>query len=195
MGSAFIEEALRAVAPVPVKRIPIPIHISPRRALLPGDLPDSFRWPDAFTFCFSFDFNSVWQRENPLGVVDAFTKAFSAESGAYLVIKSLNGELHPELMARLEAAVLERPDISVLCARVPESVRDRLVWACDCYVSMHRSEALGLTMAEAMYAGKPVIATGYSGNMDFMTVENSFPIPFELVSVGPGAEPYDPDAR
>jgi len=195
VGSAFIEDALRKVAPVPVKRIPIPVYISPRTALLPSDLPREFAWPEGFTYYFSFDFSSVWQRKNPLAVVEAFIKAFPVENGAHLVIKTLNGEQHPELAARLDAAIARRRDISVLSARVSEDVRDRLVWACDCYVSLHRSEGLGLTMAEAMYAGKPVIATGYSGNMDFMTSENSLLIPYELVAVGPGAEPYPPDAR
>ncbi|MCX6391045.1 MAG: glycosyltransferase family 4 protein [Actinobacteria bacterium] len=195
VGSAFIEEALRDVSPVPVKRIPIPVQISPRAALLSSDLPTSFDWPDGFTFYFSFDFNSVWQRKNPLAVVAAFTTAFALESGAHLVIKTLNDEQHPQLVALLNAAIADRADISVLSARVSEDVRDRLVWACDCYVSLHRSEGLGLTMAEAMYAGKPVIATGYSGNMDFMTPENSLLIPYELVAVGSGAGPYPPDAR
>ena len=43
--------------------------------------------------------------------------------------------------------------------------------ACDCYVSLHRSEGLGLTMAEAMAVGKPVVATAWSGNLDFMSDE------------------------
>jgi glycosyltransferase involved in cell wall biosynthesis len=64
----------------------------------------------------------------------------------------------------------------------------------DCYVSLHRSEGLGLTMAEAMSLGKPVIATGYSGNMDFMTEENSCLVPWSPVLVGSGAEGYPASA-
>jgi glycosyltransferase involved in cell wall biosynthesis len=66
---------------------------------------------------------------------------------------------------------------------------------CQIYISLHRSEGYGLTLAEAMALGKPVIATGYSGNMDFMNSENSILVPYDLVSVGDDAFPYSKDAR
>jgi glycosyltransferase involved in cell wall biosynthesis len=66
---------------------------------------------------------------------------------------------------------------------------------CDCYVSLHRSEGFGLTLAAAMAHGKPVIATGYSGNLAFMDAANSMLVPYELVPVGPGNDPYPADAR
>ncbi len=50
-------------------------------------------------------------------------------------------------------------------------------------------------MAEAMYLGKPVIATGYSGNLDFMTGENSYLVDYELVPIGPDAAPYPADGE
>ena len=65
-----------------------------------------------------------------------------------------------------------------------------LMAACDCYVSLHRAEGLGLTMAEAMMLGKPVIATGYSGNLDFMTDETAHLIPWKPTAVGKGHHPY-----
>jgi glycosyltransferase involved in cell wall biosynthesis len=66
---------------------------------------------------------------------------------------------------------------------------------CHTYISLHRSEGYGLTLAEAMSLGKPVIATGYSGNMDFMNQDNSILVPFELVAVGDDAFPYPEDSR
>ncbi len=69
-----------------------------------------------------------------------------------------------------------------------------LMNVCDCYVSLHRSEGLGLTMAEAMLLGKPVIATAYSGNMDFMTDETSLLVPWIYTEVGNEAEGYPRDA-
>jgi glycosyltransferase involved in cell wall biosynthesis len=60
----------------------------------------------------------------------------------------------------------------------------------DCYVSLHRSEGFGLTLAESMYMGKPVIATAYSGNMDFMTVNNSFPVKYTLIEIEKDTGPY-----
>jgi len=62
--------------------------------------------------------------------------------------------------------------------------------ACDCYVSLHRSEGFGLTMAEAMQCGKPVIATGYSGNVDFMTPETSYLVPYRLITIDRTHGPY-----
>jgi hypothetical protein len=62
---------------------------------------------------------------------------------------------------------------------------------CDCYVSLHRSEGFGLTLAEAMSLAKPVIATGYSGNMDFMTPTNSFPVKYGMIPLEQDYPPYD----
>ena len=67
--------------------------------------------------------------------------------------------------------------------------------ACDCYVSLHRAEGFGLTMAEAMAIGKPVIATGYSGNVDFMNAENSYLVDYEIGRVGPECEIYPPEGE
>src|SRR5262249_20092370 len=67
--------------------------------------------------------------------------------------------------------------------------------ACDCYVSLHRSEGFGLTLAEAMAIGKPVIGTGYSGNLDFMNDKNSFLVDYELAVVGPDCEIYPADGE
>jgi glycosyltransferase involved in cell wall biosynthesis len=65
-----------------------------------------------------------------------------------------------------------------------------LLWVCDGFVSLHRSEGFGRLLAEAMLMGKPVIATAYSGNVDFMTADNSLPVPHELVPVPDGAYPF-----
>jgi glycosyltransferase involved in cell wall biosynthesis len=65
----------------------------------------------------------------------------------------------------------------------------------DCYVSLHRAEGFGLTIAEAIALGKPVIATGYSGNLEFMDDETGYLVPYEMTTVGPGAAPYYADGR
>jgi len=76
-----------------------------------------------------------------------------------------------------------------------EAERNRLTASCDCYVSLHRSEGFGLTMAEAMYLGKPVIATAYSGNMDFMNESNALLVDYDRVPIGEDAGPYGPDGE
>jgi glycosyltransferase involved in cell wall biosynthesis len=64
----------------------------------------------------------------------------------------------------------------------------------DCFVSLHRAEGFGLNLAAAMAAGRPVIATGYSGNTTFMDAGTAFLVPYDLVPVGPDCHPYPPDA-
>ncbi len=70
-----------------------------------------------------------------------------------------------------------------------------LVAAADCMVSLHRSEGLGLHLAEAMWLGTPVIATRYSGNLDFMNDDNSLLIDFDLVNVEHGEGVYPSSAK
>ena len=70
-----------------------------------------------------------------------------------------------------------------------------LLSECQTYISLHRSEGYGLTLAEAMSLGKPVIATAYSGNMDFMNERNAILVPYEMVAVGNDAFPYPEDSR
>jgi len=96
------------------------------------------------------------------------------------------GGLLAHVLARRNLA----SDIRLIDVYYTAEEKDALVALCDCYVSLHRSEGLGLTMAEAMAAGKPVIATGYSGNMQFMTAANSFLVEYVLTPVAANCEPY-----
>jgi hypothetical protein len=150
---------------------------------------------EEYAFLFTFDYLSVFERKNPLAVVRAFRAAFARDAGASLTIKTINHEHDPVGRARLQATIADEPDIRLIERYLDSGAKDALTAACDCYVSLHRSEGFGLTMAEAMYLGKPVIATGYSGNLDFMTPHNSYLVDYELVPVGEGAAPYPADAE
>jgi glycosyltransferase involved in cell wall biosynthesis len=94
--------------------------------------------------------------------------AFPPGSGASLLIKTLNAGLLPEQARRLQQAADSHPDVYVLDAYLPVEHMHQLQAVCDCCVSLHRAEGFGLPLAEAMYLGKPVIATAYGGNLDFM---------------------------
>jgi len=190
-ASEFVAEALRPDAPVPVRTIRIPV--TPAE---PGDTERSaLSMPEGFCFLFVFDFRSVLRRKNPLGVVEAFARAFPPGSGASLMLKSVGADACPQQAAELAAAAAGHPDVHLFDGVVSAAAKNAMIAGCDCYVSLHRSEGLGLTMAEAMYFGKPVIATAYSGNLDFMSAENSFLVDYELQPIGSGAEPYPPAAR
>jgi glycosyltransferase involved in cell wall biosynthesis/SAM-dependent methyltransferase len=185
-ASEFVAEALRPVAPIPVTTIRIPV--TPEE---PGATSrQALSMPDGFCFLFVFDYRSVFQRKNPLAVVEAFGAAFEPGCGASLMIKSVGAETAPEQAAELAAAAGRNPDVHVFDGVLSAEAKNAMIASCDCYVSLHRSEGLGLTMAEAMYFGKPVIATGYSGNLDFMTGDNSFLVDYSLQEIGDAASPY-----
>ena len=78
---------------------------------------------------------------------------------------------------------------------LPDETNTRLLASCDTYVSLHRSEGFGLTLAEAAVFGKAVIATGYAGPMDFLDEGTSLLVPYRLVPVGPGRYPLQPPRR
>ena len=62
-------------------------------------------------------------------------------------------------------------------------------------VSLHRSEGFGFNLADALALGRPVIATAYGGNLEFMADIPEWLVPWELVDVGEGHHPYPSDAQ
>lgn len=127
----------------------------------------------------------------PEGVIRAFQKAFRPDGPATLLVKLNNVAFRPEKAAALAALAAGWPSIRSL-----EQVLDRkqviaLVGACDCFVSLHRSEGFGLGPAEALVVGKPVIATDWSATTDFVHREHACPVGYRLVPVGADAGPYE----
>lgn len=176
----------------PVRIVPLPISIPrepTRYTRRQFDLPE-----DKTVFLVNFDFLSVMARKNPLGAITAYTEAFGPDDNACLVVKSINGHLRPLEREHLRLVARQRPDILLRDHYLTAHEIRALAELADCVVSLHRSEGFGLNLADAMAVGTPVIATGYSGNMTFMTDDTAFLIPHELVEVGPGAGPYDEHA-
>jgi len=186
VGSHFVADAISAVSPVPVVKMTMPVSMPQIEAFDRGDLG----LPEGFVFLFVFDYHSVFARKNPLGLVEAFGQAFPEGSGASLVLKSINSEHHPGEHGRLIEAAKGHRDIHIIDRYVTAAEKNAMFAGCDCYVSLHRSEGFGNTLAEAMSLGKPVIATGYSGNMEFMTAQNSYPVDYTLAPIGDDAGPY-----
>lgn len=187
----FIESMLKRSAPphVEIRHVPLPV-VQPRidDAITRTQMGIDGR----YMFLFVFDLMSIMKRKNPLGLISAYTRAFAERDGAQLVIKTMNGDKRPDDLALLTAAAEGRADIIVIDDYFTRVQTSSLIALSDCYVSMHRSEGLGLTLSEAMSHGVPVIATNYSGNTDFMTEHNSFLLPWTRVPVGEGAGGYDP---
>ncbi|HYD70561.1 glycosyltransferase [Azospirillum sp.] len=181
--SRFTAEALRRLSPVPVAVVPhvVEPHVvelgppAVTRAQL--GLPE-----DAFVVAFLFDELSGFSRKNPLGAIAAFRQAFPRNDGrAALVIKART--LSAENRARLEAAAGGSPAILLRVGDTPREEALGLISACDAYLSLHRAEGFGLTVAEAMALGKPVVATAWSGVLDFLAADCAVPVPCTPVTL------------
>ncbi|MEO7274020.1 MAG: glycosyltransferase family 4 protein [Vicinamibacterales bacterium] len=195
-ASEFMRASFAAWSPVPVVRMPLPVVLPSIPPL--GRSHFGFR-DDVTAFLYIFDVSSQMERKNPGGAIRAFRQSGLTADQAVLVLKFTNAEYDRAAVARLHEDAADLPVVFL------DGYMDRpevfaLMAACDCYLSPHRSEGFGLTMLESMRLGKAVIGTAYSGNMDFMSEDNSFPLPYRLTTLtrdyGPylrGAEWADPD--
>ena len=194
-GSRFVTDAFAAVSPVPVRHVPIPVAEPRTSNRQRSDFPVLADVGERPVFLTVFDHLSVTERKNPVGIVEAFRLAFKPDEGPVLVIKTMNGHQRWASHQRVLAAADGRADIRAWDATLDRSDQMALVAAADCMVSLHRSEGLGLHLAEAMWLGTPTIATRYSGNLDFMNDDNSLLIDFELVNIERGEGVYPAVAK
>jgi glycosyltransferase involved in cell wall biosynthesis len=147
---------------------------------------------DAFVALSVFDASSSLARKNPLAAVAAHRAAFGGRPDRVLVLKTHNTEAAgPAWREVAEAAAAAPPNIRVLDRAMDRRDLWALVLAADCFVSTHRSEGFGFGIAEAMRAARPVVATGWSGNMDFMAGEGAVALPYDLVPARDPQRTYD----
>lgn len=136
---------------------------------------------DSFVFLYVFDGLSWATRKNPLAAIRAFQDAFPNNKDVILVIKTMNAhDCTPFWHAILAQTARDR---RIFCINEVYS-KQRLLSlfsCCDAYISLHRAEGFGRTIAEAMLLEKPVIATAWSGNADFTNEETAFPVTGKLI--------------
>jgi len=181
-GSSFVERAVAEKSSVPVVKIPPVVRVGDAEPVA----REAFGVPARrFLFLCVCDTMSVLERKNPLGAVRAFREAFPAGDERAALLLKFN---HPGFPSEELEGVLEEvrgvPNVYTLERTLGRAQMVSLLATADCLVSLHRSEGFGLVPAEAMLLGKPVVLTGWSGNTDYMTPDNSAAVGYELVKLG-----------
>jgi glycosyltransferase involved in cell wall biosynthesis len=205
--SDFTTAAIAMKSPVPVLTMPHAIDFPPgvengfQRDQSPGhehaeSAPvaarrQRFALPvDSFLFLTLFDLNSYSARKNPRAVIEAFRLSTLPRDRAALVIKVQNVSGNEADFAALQASVRDLPGTVLLTETLSRADILALESACDCFVSLHRSEGFGLAIAECMLLGKPVISTDWSATAEYITSENGFPVRAPLVVLEQNHGPY-----
>lgn len=186
-STSFTALAYRKSTQVPVRKMPMAVDVDATEGLA----RDAFRIPaDGFIFGYSFDGHSSFSRKNPAGAIEAFRRAFPAgDEPVGLVLKGLRVSDHSQWGA-LQALAKQDPRIIVMAESLSRGALLDLYRSLDCFVSLHRSEGFGRNIAECMLLGKPVIATNYSGNVDFTRHGTAALVKSTLRTVREGEYPF-----
>jgi glycosyltransferase involved in cell wall biosynthesis len=189
-ATRFIQKGLLEKIAKPVIHMPLMLDFDPPSPIDRSrfDLPR-----DKFLFLFAFDYLSFIERKNPQAVVEAFKRAFRRSgqmAPAALVLKTLNADIAPAKAQPLRAMLKDDPDVILIEETLSRLDTLGLVGVSDAVASLHRSEGLGLLVAEAMVLGKPVISTDYSATTELVTPQTGFPVDYRLIPVAEGAYPF-----
>ena len=200
-ASAFAADALSRLVAQPVRIVPFPLALEP--GLVAAQRERFGIPPGAVAVLVSANLGSSFARKNPLAAVEAFRAAFGERTDRLLILKTGNPDHFPRESAPLIEAVRSAPNIRLITETLSEDDVRALTASADIMLSLHRSEGFGLVIAEAMMQAVPVIATGWSANMEFMDADCAVPVPYRLVPVNdprgvydaPGARWAEPDVR
>ena len=180
--SAFTAAAIAPLLPGKVRVVPHPLAVAPPMPLALGRA--AFGLPeDAVVILVSMNLASSFERKNPLAAIAAFRAAFGDRRDRILLLKITNPDHFPADFARIAAAAAAQGgNIRIDTREWPAGESHALTAAADIVLSLHRSEGFGLVLAEAMLLGKPVIATGWSGNMTFMDAGSAALVRHRLIA-------------
>lgn len=184
--SEYVRNCFLKEGNTPVYKMPMAVTIpEPNK-----DLRKKLKLADQdFVYYLMFDGNSWLSRKNPIAGVVAFQRAFSSKEkykNVKLLIKAMNINTHDSMWISIVELAKHDPRIVIITERMDRQELINLMKACNCFISLHRSEGFGRVIAEAMLLGQPVIATNFSGNVDFCRPDTAFLVDGELIPLHPG---------
>ena len=185
--SGFVRQSMVEKSTVPILVMPhavefdVPTDVTRAKLGLPAD---------DFLFLLMYDINSSQKRKNPQAAIRAFQSVFPDPKGVKLVVKTHGAESNPEDFLELQNLVANSPGIVLINRTLTRGELHALQNLCDCFVSLHRSEGFGLGLAECMYLAKPVIATNWSGNLQYMDSASACMVNYEMVELKESCGPY-----
>lgn len=186
----FVSASIRRKSSVPVYTVPYWITAEYDAGLRRSyfGLPE-----DKFLFLMAFDRNSVSERKNPQGCIEAFKRAFEAgrtDIGLVIKINHASEKDKKDLEQQLKGY-----KVYFISKTLTKTEMNSLIRLIDVYVSLHRAEGFGLILAESMLLGTPVIATNYSANTEFMNEEISCLVDCRLIKLENDCWPYEKGSR
>ena len=185
--SEFVRQSISKVTAKPVVVVPHPVTPVANMAF-----PKSIALPDdRFVFLCAIDLRSFEARKNPRGMVEAFRRAFPEQSDTdpVLAIKLSGGKVYAAARKALDTLIEADENIIVIDSTLSDDDWSALKANCDAFLSLHRSEGFGLSIAEMLAIGKPVIATNYGGNTDYLSEETGYLVNFSMAEIRPGEYP------
>lgn len=188
VSSIFTSHSISLKTTKPVFMIPHSISIEKPNSLDRKyfDLPEN-----SFLFLTMYDTHSTSERKNPSGTLEAFKRAFPHNNHSVgLILKISNSSHSPKEVELLKQSCSNYENIYFFDKILTRDEVNGLINVTDSLVSLHRSEGFGLTLAEAMYLGKPVIATNWSGNVDFTNDNNACVVECTLQKIDKNYGPY-----
>jgi len=190
VSSRFIHDTFSRGLPGKVVRyvpLPVPEPVASPLSRVDFGLPEQ-----PFTVLVPFDLSSHWARKNPMGAIAAFRRAFPSAIEAQLVLKVSGTDQNPAQVEQLRGLTADMPNVRIIDRNLSPPDLAALIRCADVLLSLHRSEGFGLFIAEAMWLGTTIVATGWSGVMDMLDPDNALLVAFNKVAVKPADYPSVP---
>ena len=157
-------------------------------------LDTKYNFKNKFNVTGIFDLNSYIDRKNPFGILKTYQKACkdkNFQKNSQLILK-ISGTFNKKraISKILSEAKKSKISLTIIDEILSNSEMESLRNSTDVFISLHRSEGFGLNIIENMNAGNIVIATNYSGNIDYMNETNSLLVDYKLTPIQEDQYPY-----